>query len=143
MDIYEELTQEHREVEDIFAQLQEKGPQKKLSAELQTQLASHLKAEEKVVYKRFMEEKSLRQTVLEGIEEHKPAERLLKELDKTDDKEVWKAKLKVLKEMVQHHVQEEEGTLFPEARKVIDEAEATRLRDAFEKQKQSIEKRAA
>ena len=143
MDIYEELTQEHRQVEGLFTQLEEKGPQKKLSAELSKELSAHMKAEEKVVYKRFMEEKALRRTVLEGIEEHKPAERLLKELDKTDDKEVWKAKLKVLKEMVKHHVEEEEGTLFPEARKVIDQAEATKLYEAFEKQKQSIEKRAA
>jgi len=59
-------------------------------------------------------------SVLEGYEEHAVVKQLLSELDElSKDDETWGAKLKVLQENVEHHVEEEEGEMFPSARKVL------------------------
>ena len=66
------------------------------------------------------EEKKARATVLEGYEEHHVADVLLDELlDVPPDTDVWKAKVKVLKENVEHHIKDEEEKLFPKAEKLL------------------------
>jgi hypothetical protein len=62
--------------------------------------------------------------VLEGYEEHHVADVLLDELlDVPPDTDLWKAKVKVLKENVEHHMDEEEDELFKGARAVLDREE--------------------
>jgi DNA phosphorothioation-dependent restriction protein DptG len=57
---------------------------------------------------------------LEGIEEHVIVKRLLKELESLyRSDEQWTAKLSVLKENVEHHVEQEEGEMFSKARKAF------------------------
>ena len=84
-----------------------------------------------------------RDITLEGIEEHRIVKELLAELDAmAKDDEVWTAKLTVLKENVEHHVEEEEGEMFPKARKALTEDEietlGTRLEAAKKKQKAAV-----
>ncbi len=137
MDIFEELTQEHAEVNDLLEQLAEKGKQKRIFDKLEKELSSHMEAEEKVVYKRFEKEEATRKLVLEGYEEHKVTKRVLGELARGDDDEKWSAKLKVLTDLVQHHVEEEEGEFFPAARQIVDQQQAEELGERFEERKRA------
>ena len=58
--------------------------------------------------------------VLEGYEEHHVADVVLEELAATDvTDERWLAKFKVLKESLEHHIEEEEGHMFRTARSVL------------------------
>ena len=73
-------------------------------------------------------------------EEHKVVKRLLSELEsEPKDAEEWTAKFTVLKENVEHHVEEEEGEMFKKARRVLSQEEidelGTRLEEAKGKQK--------
>jgi hemerythrin superfamily protein len=140
MDIFEELHKEHEEVAALIAELQQKGRDDKAFTTLQTQLTVHAKAEEQIFYKRLENEESARETVLEGYEEHKVVVKVLMDMAKTtEDDEKFAAKLAVLKESVEHHVQEEEGTLFEAARPLLAEGEPESLYEAFEAAKSKLE----
>ena len=140
MDIFEELHKEHEEVAGLMARLEKKGRDEKTFETLRTQLISHSKAEEQVFYKRLEAEESVRDTVLEGYEEHKVVVQLLVGMAKTtNDEEKFAAKLAVLKESVEHHVQEEEGTLFVGARPLLADGEPEALYEEFEAAKSKLE----
>ena len=65
-------------------------------------------------------EAETREITLEGLEEHHVMKVLLRELAAMKfDSEQWTAKLKVLKENVEHHVEEEEGEMFVDAKKIL------------------------
>jgi hemerythrin superfamily protein len=140
MDIFEELHKEHEAVAGLIAKLEQKGRDEKTFETLRTELVAHAKAEEQVFYKRLETEESVRDTVLEGYEEHKVVVKVLSDMAKTtDDDEKYAAKLAVLKESVEHHVEEEEGTLFEGARPLLAEGEPESLYEEFEAAKSKLE----
>ncbi len=55
------------------------------------------------------------------------------------DTEQWAAKLKVLKENVEHHVEEEEGEMFQKAREVLSEEQINQLGAQMEEEKKRQE----
>jgi hemerythrin-like domain-containing protein len=76
------------------------------------------------------------------LEEHHVAEMVLRELDrapKADEK--WKAKLMVFKEIVEHHIEEEEGKIFAQAERTFDEDRLNEIFESFHKNKQSLTER--
>lgn len=133
MDVFKVLKQDHDEMKKLFKKLSESGEgavktREKTFKELARELAVHTQLEEEIVYPRLREEESLRETINEGIEEHHVADQVLEELSGLAvDDEQWDAKLTVLKEAVEHHVEEEEKELFPKAAKVIDKDEAAEM----------------
>lgn len=140
MNIFEELHKEHEEVAGLIARLAKEGRNERTFETLRTQLTAHSKAEEQVFYKRLETEKSVRDTVLEGYEEHKVVVKLLADMAKTtEDEEKFVAKLAVLKESVEHHVKEEEGTLFKGARPLLADGEPEALYEEFEAAKSKLE----
>ena len=140
MDIFEELHAEHQEIAALIATLEEKGRNEKTFETLRTRLTAHSKAEEQVFYKRLETEESVRDTVLEGFEEHKVVVRLLADMAQTtEDEEKFAAKVTVLKESVEHHVEEEEGTLFEGARPLLADGEPESLYEEFEAAKSKLE----
>ena len=140
MDIFEELHKEHEEVAGLIAQLEEKSRDEKTFETLRTELTAHSKAEEQVFYKRLEDEESVRDMVLEGYEEHKVVVKLLVDMAQTTaDEEKFAAKLSVLKESLEHHVQEEEGALFEGARPLLAEGEPESLYEKFEAAKRKLE----
>ena len=87
---------------------------------LAVEIAAHERKEEKVLYPALKRHREARDIVLEGYEEHHVADVLLgelKNLDPTDER--WGAKFKVLKESLDHHIEEEEGHMFRTARSVL------------------------
>jgi hypothetical protein len=80
-----------------------------------------------VLYPALQSHPQARDIVLEGFEEHHVADLIVNELHEvaTDD-EQWGAKFKVLKENIEHHIQEEEGEMFRAARGIFSRDE---LRD--------------
>lgn len=86
-------------------------------------LDKHLKGEEKEVYPVLANYADLKFFVIESLEEHKHARMLLDELSMMDPKnEEFKPKLKVLIEMLKHHIKEEEANVFPIAKKNLDKS---------------------
>jgi short-subunit dehydrogenase len=119
-DVIALLMADHRKVEGLFEEFENsrtKIQRRKLLEKIITELSIHTAAEEKHVYPAYMQEDE--DMTKEAIEEHHVVKMVLKELSSFDGSEDnVKAKVKVLSEMVQHHVEEEESEMFPEMQKM-------------------------
>lgn len=103
-----------------------------LTAELQV----HEEIEEKILYPALKAHAEATESVLEGYQEHHVADVLIKELHALPpDDERWGAKFKVLKENIEHHIEEEEGEMFRIARSVLTRAEREQLGERMQAMK--------
>ena len=93
-------------------------------------LTAHELIEEKVLYPELKPHAKATDIVLEGYQEHHVADLVMAELKRmrTSD-ERWGAKFKVLKENIEHHIEEEEDDMFKTARKVFGRDELEAFRD--------------
>jgi len=137
MDIFSALKTDHRNVKTLLNQLNdtpEKAIQKRveLLAKIKTELFAHNEAEEKVFYSQLNKKREERLMVHEGKDEHRIGGQVIEELEATDKgTEEWTARAKVLKDLVEHHVEEEEGEIHPEAQKEFTDVEAKELGETF------------
>ena len=128
-DALELLEREHRRFEALLKQGEEtteraRATRRELLVTLTAELNVHELMEEKVLYPALQAHPQAREVVLEGFEEHHVADLIVKELHEvaTND-EAWGAKFKVLKENVEHHIEEEEGNMFRLARGIFSREE--------------------
>jgi hemerythrin-like domain-containing protein len=139
MDIYQILKQEHDEVQDMLDQQIEgkKSGKAQDLKEIQQQLSIHLSGEEKLLYPLLTKSEESKENAFEAFEEHHIAKVTLNELMKmSPGDERWLAKLKVLKELIDHHVEEEERNLFKVAKKVISNEQAKEIGQKYQQEKQ-------
>ncbi len=122
-----ELEREHRLFESILkegieSEGQPDAARKAIVARLGRELATHELMEEKVLYPALKAHSETRDIVLEGYQEHHVADLVMKELlEMSPSDERWGAKLKVLKESIEHHIGEEENDMFKSARSIFSE----------------------
>ena len=96
----------------------------KLLQKIRAELKPHERMEEEVFYPALKAHRNAKDIVLEGYEEHHVADVVFAELEDTPaGSDEWKAKMKVLKEGIEHHIEEEEGEMFKKARAVFDTGE--------------------
>jgi hemerythrin superfamily protein len=118
-DILDTLKQDHDDVAEMLEKLVEStsaAQRKSLLGSIKTALVPHLRAEEKVVYDAIMALKGKEQKTHaeEGYIEHKLGDTMLLQLGKMTDtmSPEFSAGAKVLKELVEHHVEEEESSIW-------------------------------
>lgn len=108
-----------------------------LFSQLRYELTLHAELEERLVYPAFAPLGA--ELVAEAREEHALVKALLEELSSIPFGTVeWNAKLEVLRENVEHHVQEEEDELFPAARDKLGEERLRSLGRTWLKEKQAL-----
>jgi hemerythrin superfamily protein len=115
------LKNDHRTVEGLFEKVKanEDGNNASVFKKIKAELDTHTHIEETIFYPYLLEkgDEELKKIVREGIEEHRQAKAFLSELaGSTGTSDKFKAKIKVLMEDIEHHVQEEEGEMFPMVR---------------------------
>ena len=120
------LKNQHDEVKALFSRFEkadDDARRQELFEEIADALAAHSEIEEKIFYPSVYVG-PLKEKLDEAVEEHLAAKRVIADLLKLepDDKE-FDAKMKLLQEEIEHHVEEEEGELFPKVRKNFDSAE--------------------
>jgi iron-sulfur cluster repair protein YtfE (RIC family) len=145
MDAFTLLKNDHKTVAGLMEKIDAtteralKG-REELFTQLKNELDIHAQIEETILYPVLEKADETHDISLEAYEEHKVVKRLLAELAaEPKDAEEWTAKFTVLKENVEHHVEEEEGEMFKKARKILSEEEieelGARLEEAKVKQK--------
>ncbi len=131
------LEQQHREVEELFEEFEEAGDgavktKERLCGEISDALAIHAEIEEKLFYPES-KQANTEEILRESVEEHLAMKRIVADLiESGPDDEQFEAKMKVLKEQVEHHVDEEEKELFPKVRKDLSKDELEDLGDRME-----------
>jgi hemerythrin superfamily protein len=119
----EALREDHRKVKELFKRFEEEGKEdvkarQRIAETAMKELHIHAALEEEIFYPAAREKISEKEAVAESLEEHHVAKVLMSELKGMDpEKEQYAAKFKVLAESVEHHIEEEESQLFPEAEK--------------------------
>jgi len=117
------LKQQHREVKKLFkeAEAAEGVALRDLADLISDKLAIHAAIEEHHFYPSAMADRT-EDLLREAVEEHLAAKRVIADLmeDEPSDPQ-FRAKISVLKDLILHHVEEEEGDLFEKAEKVLDD----------------------
>jgi len=114
------LKEDHEKVKQLFEEFNElKGREKSEVAKAAIrELEVHAELEERIIYPAIRQEIDMDDTMNEAVEEHHLVHVLIRELKKLKPSdEVFEAKFNVLSELVQHHVEEEEGEILPQAEK--------------------------
>ena len=118
------LSDDHEHVKGLFEQYEGLGERadatkKKLAAQICSELTKHTTIEEEIFYPAVRASgKDKEELVDEAVVEHASAKDLIAQiLDMEPTEELFDAKIKVLSELIDHHVQEEEKEMFAKARK--------------------------
>jgi hypothetical protein len=135
-DVIEVLERDHREVEQMFSQLETlrgastehaKARRKDLTDQVTIELVRHSVAEEVLVYPQ-VEDKVSREEAEHAREEHAEAEETLHRLEKLDaDDPAFDDELATLMAEIRHHIEDEEGQMFAHMRQAIDADELRKL----------------
>lgn len=130
-EMIETLKDEDVDAEDKMACFEEFAPT----------LVAHAKPEEETLYKAMKEDEDLRTEGFEGEVEHTLADQLIEEIKRTQDEDEWCAKVKVLAEIVEHHIEEEEENLLPDYKKSSERDERQELGQEYLTLKEEYENR--
>jgi hemerythrin-like domain-containing protein len=137
------LKADHDKVKKMLSEMEktsERATRKRESmlAELKSELEVHEAIEEEIFYPALKEHAEARDSVLEAYEEHNVVDTLMGELERLSvDDETWGPKAKVMKENIEHHIEEEEGDMFKAARQVFEDSELDELGTRMENRKRS------
>ena len=137
MDAMALLKEDHRKVKKMLAELEsttERGvkTREELFTKVKQELVVHEAIEEEIFYPALKEHPKTKEIALEGYEEHHVVDMVMAEIDGVDyDDEQWGAKFTVMKENLEHHIEEEEGEMFKQAKQVFDEDELARLGESM------------
>ncbi|QQS23088.1 hemerythrin domain-containing protein [bacterium] len=127
------LKEDHKAVDELFEKLSDTTEnalktREELFTKLNDSLTRHAELEEAVLYPALEEIRKTHDITMEAFEEHHVAKLLLSELSNLDvDTEEWTAKLKVLQENIEHHVDEEESDMFKKAQSALTEEQQEAL----------------
>ncbi|MBA2489312.1 MAG: hemerythrin domain-containing protein [Chloroflexi bacterium] len=106
---------------------------------IKTELGAHEAMEEEIFYPALKEHPKAKDIVLEAYEEHHVVDTVMGELERTPvDDETWGAKFTVMKENLEHHIEEEEGEMFKQARSVFDRDELQELGQRMQARKEQV-----
>lgn len=146
MSIFQTLIKDHDEVKSILKKIDETTERAHktrldLIQKLKEAVVPHARAEEAVLYEAMKksEMKDADDLGYEGYEEHSVVDHLFEEIDNTapEDKR-WTALSSVMKEVLEHHIKEEENQMFKKARKAFNPEVAQEMEEQFIELKKSF-----
>jgi hemerythrin superfamily protein len=145
MDILDKLKQEHDEVKELLGKLVESrraAERNALLRKIRKALVPHVRAEEKVVYDAILalKDEDAKVDGNEGYLEHAHADIALKKLSaiRPASSPEFTAAAKVLKELVEHHVKEEESAVWDDVRENFDSEARIEMHRKFEAAKKKV-----
>jgi len=132
-ELFNMLKQDHQEVTDMLEQaIESKDPSQ--FPKVKKMLDVHMEGEEKFFYP-ILKNKD-KEGMLEAYEEHKVGKKLISEISDTESgNETCIPKIKVLKDVLEHHIEEEESEIFDEAREVLNDQQEQKIVQQFEELK--------
>ena len=149
MDAIQLLKADHKKVKELLTELTEtstRATKKRvdLLSEIDANLKAHNTIEQEIFYPAFKkaDEKEEAKMYYEALEEHRAAGDLVLPdlLNTKPESEQFSGRAKVLKELVEHHIKEEEGQMFKDAKKLLSSEEIEQLGKQMEQRKAELMK---
>lgn len=133
--LIEEIEDDHKDLKKFIEVLKDEDASFKERKEAYKSFAqllkSHASSEEKAVYDICLKVEDLKQQAHEAYLEHTIAENLLKTIPSIREETKWCAYSKVLAELVEHHIEEEEGEFLPSLKKQIEAQKQEQMAEEF------------
>ncbi len=145
MDALQLLKEDHDKIKKILMHLEsttDRGvkTREEFYTKVRAELQAHETIEEEILYPALVEHPKAKELVLEAYEEHNVVDSVLAEIDALPyDDETWGAKLTVMRESIEDHIDEEESEMFEQCRRVFDRDELAGLGDRMEARKQELQ----
>ena len=139
------LKKQHVEARKLFKEIEKAGPEEKeqLFDDLADALAVHAAIEEQHFYPATKDART-EELLQEAVEEHLSAKRIIADLlEMEPDDPQFDAKIKVLQEQIEHHVEEEETELFPKVQKLHSKDEMEDLGVSMEQTAEEMKEQGA
>lgn len=139
--LFDVLKQDHEKARYLFDKVRKSGKREiaslgKLFSQIEEELGVHMEGEERFLYTALEQHDEAREKVLESYEEHQVAKTMLATFNSLAvDDERWMAKISVLNEIVEHHMQEEEREMFKVARKVLAKSQVQEIAVKYQQHK--------
>ncbi|HEU5326044.1 MAG TPA: hemerythrin domain-containing protein [Candidatus Limnocylindria bacterium] len=133
MDAIALLKDDHDRIKKLLAEGEEtteraEKTRTQLFDTIKEEMLIHERIEEEIFYPALKQHPKAKEIVLEGFEEHHVVDEVMGELEATGvTDERWAAKFTVMKENIEHHIEEEEGDMFKTARQVFSNEELEQL----------------
>lgn len=143
----EALEKDHEKVKGILEELKDTSKtavktKEDLLLKLKAELIPHMRGEEKYFYAALKKKDEAKDTAREALEEHRVAETVFNELEElSKDAVSWDPKLTVFKELVEHHIEEEEDEIFETAEDHLSEQQLDQIFESFQKEKESVKQK--
>ena len=135
------LKQDHQKVRQLLKRLESDGTEELLN-QVEQELKVHTQIEEEIFYPAFrdaLKSETDEHLYYEALEEHHVVDLVLPEIkESSEGSEEFSAKAKVLKDLVEHHAEEEEAEMFPKARKLMDTTELRELGMRLQERKNEL-----
>ena len=144
MDALSLLKEDHDKVKKMLEELDsttERGVKTRedLFTKVKHELEVHEQIEEEIFYPALKDHPKTKELTLEAYEEHHVVDIVMAEIERVPfDDETWGAKFSVMKENLEHHIEEEEGEMFKQARQVFDKDELGQLGERMAARKQEL-----
>jgi hemerythrin-like domain-containing protein len=138
------LEEDHRKMKKLLAELEsttERGvkTREELFGKVKEELTVHETIEEEILYPALKEHPKTKEIALEAYEEHHVVDMVMAEIEGVPyEDETWGAKFKVMKENIEHHIEEEENEMFEQARQVFDPDELEALGERMSARKEQM-----
>jgi hemerythrin-like domain-containing protein len=138
------LEEDHRKMKKLLSELEsttERGvkTREELFTTVKDELTVHETIEEEIFYPALKDHPKTKEITLEAYEEHHVVDMVMAEIEGVPfDDERWGAKFKVMKENIEHHIEEEENEMFKQARQVFDDDELEALGERMRVRKEQL-----
>ena len=142
------LKADHTKLRRLLRELSESGDRavkqrEQLVRDIERELKTHAQLEEELFYPTFKalaEDSDAEDLFFEATEEHHVVDMVLPALKAANPKsQEFKAKAKVLKDLIEHHAKEEENQMFTQARKLMSDEQMEALGELMQQRRETIE----
>lgn len=136
--IFKDLKKDHDLHRKLLKEIDaaDAGERGDLFEQFRVEVTAHAAAEEESLYATMLANPDLRDEARHSVSEHKEIDDFFEEMAELDAAtDEWKSKFDEMRHRYEHHIDEEEEEMFPEAAKDLDDAEVARLAKVFEARK--------
>jgi hypothetical protein len=145
MNALELLKTDHENVKDLLSRLQDTDGEalderRELFSLLKDELHIHEAIEEEIFYPALKRIEQAKEIVLDAYQEHQVVDYIIEDMTHTPmEDDAWMAQLRVAKEMIEHHIEEEEGEMFKRARKALESDHLEELGSQLQERKMQLQ----